>query len=442
MQILDRSRFSNQIYILIACILCGILISGGLLIPYLNVVALALAVVFILLLDREDGLCFLGFLVFFAPIFKLNLGSFTLYSGLIIIMLLKLIFANSGMVARKYGVPFILLTFYVLLIGQGNNLKDTLSFLAYLLLAGLIFDVEQRSYNLHKIVNYTAFGIIFSSIISLNRESLPRLAAFLKDATVRLAPGEYYYRFSGLESNPNYYTMMISICLAVFVVLFIQSRTTLIDYVLMVVLCVFGLMSLSNSFLVSLIIIGISFFATQAVSFNRKVLGLLLFAIIGAFVFLNLDQETINTWLFRIESIDGYGNTSDVTTGRSTLWIQYIQYILDNFKVLLLGTGIGAGNLSVGASHNYYIDIIYHLGIIGGFIYTAFLHSVFSVRNYCLKKPEFYRYIPFVVFIARGFARNLIMSEQLIFMLILCALSISDGLTWDEHNSEEYLCNR
>lgn len=437
MAVSEKFRYRDHFGVFIACILCGILISGGLFVPYLNIAALALATIYIAMFDEENEICFLAFLVAFAPIFKINLYSFTLYNGLVVIAILKAFFTKGGSGNNRFSVLFLLLAFYTLLFGFRKDIMDCISFLSYILLAGVLFNPARNSYSLHKIVSFTSLGVVLSSIVSLNRNRIPRLAAYLNDATIRLAQGVHYNRFAGLESNPNYYTMMISICLAALVVLFIQGKTGILDYIFMGALCAFALMSVSNSFLVSLAIIVIAFLGTGSVSANKKIIGVLLFGVIGIVVVANLNQSTIATLLFRWNFSVESANTSDLTTGRSTLWMRYLQYLLGDFFALLFGTGIGAQNLGVGASHNYYLDILYHLGVIGSFIYIKSLLSIFSTKYCHFRKPALYQYIPFVVFFARGFARNLIMSEQLPFMLILCAIAACDGNMWYDLDVED-----
>ena len=115
-----------------------------------------------------------------------------------------------------------------------------------------------------------------------------------------------------------------------------------------------------------------------------------------------------------------------MTSGRVGLAQYYLTYLGNNLDVLLFGKGIGAQNLSIGASHNYYLDILYHLGIFGGLLYLGCLYNVFFAEKKNNRKPKPYQYLPFVIFLIRAFAINLIAREQLVFVLMICSVTLFD----------------
>ena len=89
----------------------------------------------------------------------------------------------------------------------------------------------------------------------------------------------------------------------------------------------------------------------------------------------------------------------------------------------------------IGASHNYYIDILYHLGVFGGVLYLSYLYDVYFAGLRTVRKPKAYQYLPFAVFLIRAFAINLIAREQLVFTLMLCSAALYDREIQKEEGS-------
>jgi O-antigen ligase len=66
-----------------------------------------------------------------------------------------------------------------------------------------------------------------------------------------------------------------------------------------------------------------------------------------------------------VERLGKAEDASSLTTGRSDLWKDYLEYILQNPLVVLCGKGVGAAILHGHAAHNTYIEMVYFLGLCG-----------------------------------------------------------------------------
>lgn len=429
----DFHYWENRFIIMICLISAGIIILG-LYFPYLNFLALAVLCVAMFRLNKVDILCLLMFNLSFSTIFKINLGGFTFFNLVIVVALVRGLLINNFNIPRKSGIALILLTFYALAISFYVDLIGCVTVLSSLALAAVLYRPNEVKFSLKKIVIFTTWGILGSSGVALMGSYIPRISFLLNQTTIRLAPGKYYYRFSGLMENPNYYTMFLSLVLAAIAVLILQRKANLMDYIYFIALSVFGFMSLSQSFMITfaVIVILLGWFYMQ---YKPRYIfyGIMLIISILYIIYILLDKDVITTILFRITSeLSSNKGFSAVTSGRTELWMYYIDYLLDNLVVLIFGAGLGAGNLWVGASHNFYIDMLYYLGIIGTFIYIFCLYKIFGTRCYCVRRAKLYQFLPLFVFLIRAFARNLILSEQLIFMLILCSVAICEGNTYLE----------
>lgn len=407
------------------CLFLGAIIVAGLLVPQLNYIALLMVSVFICMSDRENVLCILTFLVSFAPIFKVNIGGFTFFNLVVVIGILRGCVLSKFQLRKNNFLIFALLAIYVVMTSSRNGYFEVISFLCYLFLVGVLF--IPGTISMHKLVTFAIWGIIITSIVALNKNYFPRLGPIMNDATIRLSAGNYYNRFAGIDANPNYYTLLISVCIAELLILFIDGRNKKIDFVYAGVLTVFGLLTVSQSFIVTL---GISLVITCLLIGRRRnkkapltILVLICVAIISVSF---LGQSVIDTLIFRYENTTSANSLSEATSGRAGLLQFYLNYLGNNFYVFLFGKGIGAGNLYIGASHNYYIDILYHLGVLGGVLYLSYLYDVFFAGLRTVRKPKVYQYLPFAVFLIRAFAINLIAREQLVFVLMLCSAALLD----------------
>ena len=250
-------NMSNFLYkdnkkLILQCLLVGLLIIAGLWVPRLNIVALFAAIVCIWTLDKEDILCFTSFLVSFSPIFKITLGGFTFFNVIIIVDVLRGLILSKFCLKKNTSIQLIILTFYTLATGFKNGILDVFTFLCYLFLVELLYSQETTS--MHKLVTFTTLGIITTSGVSLLKSNFPRLVQIMNEATIRLSAGNYYYRFAGIETNPNYYTLLLSVCIAAFLVLFIEGQNKKIDYLYVGTLIFFGMLTVSQSFIVTLAI--------------------------------------------------------------------------------------------------------------------------------------------------------------------------------------------
>lgn len=424
---MKKILYKSSMSLLIRCSLLAIMMIISLYIPQVNIVALIFAIYCIFSMNDEDTLCLFFFMVCFAPIFKIQLGGFSLLNLLILTALGKKLFRYKGKIKGRATKLLIFLVAYTFISCFLYNPSDWLTFIAYIVFVFYWYKPLENKLSFHKIVRFFVLGIITTSILALCADYFPRLQSIMSETTIRFSAGVYYYRFSGLDPNPNYYTISLSVCIAAIAVMIHTKKAKIIDYIFLVCLTVFGLMTVSQSFLVCYIITWLLFIIFGGVRRIKKVFpAILLLIVVFIIAIMLIDEATLQTLLFRFNTISDSESISSATSGRSELWTVYLSYLINNPIYLLLGKGIGAPNLPSGASHNYYIDIVYHLGIIGGMIYISFLVSVFGRRKY-FGKTELFRYIPYFAFFIRAIARNLILSEQLFFLLMVCSLAVYDG---------------
>ena len=415
---------------IIACIVISILLVLSLFNSMVNILTLLLASFIILSWDVEDAFCLMLYIISFDRVFKLQLGGFALLNVLIFLFLVRLLINQRFKLNYRTSVPLFLFFAYSFLISINTGIIDCISIFISIFLGMMLLCYKDEGFNICRLVEYTSAGLIVSSVIALFNSYFPNLAIVLGSSRIKLAKGIYYYRFSGLQSNPNYYTVLISVVLAVFVVMFIYKKIKFFDVIFFVVLIIFGLMSSSMSFVVSILALGVLvFIALFRKNIKYLFLGLLVVLAAGALIYAFRNTDFVSTVIYRAKSISDSDdiNASALTSGRSSLWLMYIEYLFSNIKSLVFGVGIGANvyNIVGYQSHSYYIEIVFFTGLIGAFFYVWTMISIFGPKRYCKGKINPSLYIPVIVFLIRGLARCLFADEQLIFMILLCVITVT-----------------
>lgn len=416
---------------ILACIAIGTVLILSLFNSALNVLSLFICCLIILTWEVEDAFCVLMFLISFERVFKLQLGGFALLNVLEIVFVLRLLYARKFRVPLKAVIPLFCFSIYSLTLSVNTSIVDCISIIVALLLGLLIMKHNDGAYDICRIVEYTSAGLVVSSVVALFSAFFPRLESVLGSSRIRIGVSSYYYRFSGLQANPNYYTVLISVVLAVFSVMYLYRRIKAIDVVYIIALLVFGLMSSSLSFVLSIIVLCIMFFVASCKKNTTYLfLGLLALAGVASVVYALRNTDFVSTVLYRLQkySDEDAVTASSLTTGRTDIWILYINYLSSNLGSLIFGVGVGADTYEIVGYevHNYFIEVVFYVGLIGSILYSWTMIRIFSPQQYNSKTNHFVLFFPFIIFFLRCFARCLFADELLVFMYLLCAITVLD----------------
>lgn len=184
-------------------------------------------------------------------------------------------------------------------------------------------------------------------------------------------------RLSGYYSDPNMYATHISACLSGMLLLLLHEkkvwRIVLLSVgVLTLIYC--GFLSASKTFVVlTVATIIVWFFLVLRMRRNglKKFFLLVVIAAFSVFVL----TSTLFQSLLRIYQVRFSFNSSisDITTGRTDLWMMYCDELFSNAKLFLLGQGFTNINLKARASHSTLIQTVYQFGVFGGAAIIAWL---------------------------------------------------------------------
>ena len=127
---------------------------------------------------------------------------------------------------------------------------------------------------------------------------------------------------------------------------------------------------------------------------------------------------------------------SNLTTGRTDLWMDYIKYIFSSVQILLFGAGAGSNYISMGAAHSMPLDYLYRFG--GIIVIVLLAIFVVSALPY-LKKAKPFNFVPIII-ITMIFCSIGSISIKYIYMFSISFLTLCvNGV---EHEKENNVSNQ
>lgn len=211
-------------------------------------------------------------------------------------------------------------------------------------------------------------------------------------------------RFSPVLGDPNLACGVIIIALFSLFALYKQKEINkLVYFSLLTMLGIFVLRTLSKSALIVVAVFAVylvlDIVITSIITKNKKhllelVWYLIAFAIVGL-----IEWQYIDALFYRVTGeYKGWWNQEqtakpldNLTTGRMTLWIEYLKAIFGNAQILLFGSGINSGFVFRGAAHNAIIEYLYKLGL----VQTLILFAIFVISAIpYLKKLKVHNFVP------------------------------------------------
>ena len=337
---------------------------------------LALAAISIVFFPQEDVLCLFMFIMPFANIFKNapDAQSFFTYLTLFYVVY-KFVRARHTNV--KFIFAFLVMcTFLLLQMLISVSMLRIIKFVANILFVYFVVDHEQYSDNNKKIYMYFIYGVVLSSII-VTVGIIPNLVDYVG---IKDLGGAYdqLERFSGMYVDPNHYSINLIISLCLIIILNGRKQLKLGPSILLsIVLVAFSIMTFSKSAFLMLFLPLIMLLYVKIKSGKYLIFVCLLFAIV--FVSLSVLAGRIEAFDIILSRFSDADDVNSLTTGRTDIWLNYLEHFTDSGLQLIFGGGFGAKVVEGHAAHNTYIDLIHFLGILGTAIFVAILRILAKI---------------------------------------------------------------
>lgn len=344
-------------------------------------------------------LCLLGYLVFtvwacnkgivfpvllyflpWSPLLKMYNGGISFFTIALLLCCMVSLLQNK-MSLRLYQIILAALLMALTLVTkaiQHNPIgNDYLCFLIMLLLFPCVMQGSIENISFYRITIFFACGIVSAALTAQQIATFPNISQFITVNSYLTVT-----RLSGFYGDPNFYSAHISACLAGIQLLLCYEkgrRNQLVLAILALILLYCGLLSASKSFIIvtaCLFLLWVPILLEKGASSSRfrLFMGVLCAGIVIA---------SSSAFQALLQIVDDRfaqaSNMSELTTGRTDLWKNYIHEFLYNPITLLFGEGYTSINLNNKGSHNTLIQLVYQFGLIG----IPFLVSwvVISLRN-------------------------------------------------------------
>ncbi len=390
-------------YVVYICLLFAVLILGRAVNN--NMFYVFAGVSFAVFLFSSVSHCFslLLFLLPFSSILKTHVDGMSFFTLLFFLVVLKMLLTIKSIHSNML-VSLIILVLYCLLFSGLGQLTTIVTIIAGLAMVYYLQKVEVDTKT--AIISYS-LGIVGASTLALFKDSFYIVNMFVHNTILKLDTDNYASRFSGLQGNPNYYTLDIIVLLSVIIVMMYYKKAPKSFTVVLITLSVFGIMSVSKSFLFALILlIGFWFFLSikQGVGKFTKFLMIL---IIGGAIAYFFAFDYLNTYFYRFVTDSG-SSIESITTGRTDIWKVYVEAIFNDTKILFLGNGLKTILEGNKGAHNTYLESLFYLGIVGSGIFIAALKS--SVGK-IITRPAMW--IPIIALLFRMLAIGILTYDSL-----------------------------
>lgn len=307
-----------------------------------------------------------------ANIFKLAPGSQSFYTFVVLLFVAMCILRS-----KKVSSILLFFVFYIIImqiLNDAISVTRSMKFIGGLLmLYYLMIEIDIQKYHVSIFKRYI-LGVIIASSIARVDSNFFSISKYLsvQELGTRYGYGEMS-RFTGLDTDPNYYALSIIISLCLIVFMYHRREIKTIPAVIQVVLLLsFALLTYSKSVLLMLIF-PVLYLAISNYKREKYILQIILiicavgvvgYALAGNIQAVNIiiTRMTVNT------------NLNGLTTGRIELWEAYLNYFDEHIIKTIFGFGLGAGyapNVNR-AVHNSYIESVYHLGVLG-FLWLVYI---------------------------------------------------------------------
>ncbi len=388
---------SNKLRWALSGILSLLILFG----TYRNVFSLAAFLIcglMVVFCDRESNLLQIFFIMPMANLFKMTPGTQSFFTILILVYVVL-----SLVLPRKATFWVIMFTVYVLigeLLAGHFDLFKTIKLICNILFISCTLNSNDNLRYKEIFLSYITGNIVASSFALLD-SSFFKIESYIgaKALGTAFSNGEEITRFAGLYLDPNYYStgMIISLCLLV--VLFHKKDIHLFTLGLFSAPIIYFLTLTYSKSAIIMLFVPLAYLIYSLLTKKNYIAAASIVVLSVAVVVLALSGKipALDIVLSRIEASDvgsGDVDVNTLTTGRFDLWKMYSKYLIKNIKTFAFGDGITADLLTGRAAHNVYLEMIYHIGLVGTLLLFISLKEILAqsirikfrrnIMNYCV----------------------------------------------------------
>lgn len=363
----------------------------------------------------------LFFLLPFATIFKISSHSTSFVTILLFFAIVIILVKRNGKFALSkmlfLGLLFAFISLVVDLFHGNFAPIEIIKHIVGFFLLHFILNLNDAE-SIRRIIKYFGIGLYISSVIAIFAKYIPNFYTYVRQVGYDWS---VINRFTGMNGDPNYYS--ICLILALMGALCLYKTNKLYFLGALIFTFYFGFQTYSKSFFIA-VIIAICAISVELLSQRNKMPAIIyMFAIgMGSNYILGGHSEVASHLIKRFTSAR---NIEMLTTGRSVIWEDYLNYLFSNPLSLAFGDGVSASLINGHGTHNFYIELLYYFGLIGAVLFSVALIFGYksACRNSTKKELSIGKYSTFLILILY-FGLQMVFSNELYFhigyIFLLC----------------------
>ena len=369
--------------------ICAVQIVGA---PIVVLMGLAMFMGFMALSAVQNfSLPILLFFLSWAPILKIRPGTFSFYTiALVMICMISSIKNRYGF--RKYhiasSVLLIILTLIAKLIDGSTIALDYIFFMLLMVMVPVMQkEALAGKYSAFDVVIYLTVGAVFAGFCAQWFAGFENIARYVRvDAYLTIV------RRCGFSSDPNFYMAQITAAIGGCLILMLNKSTrgrTIFLGVMLMLLLYCGFMSGSKTFALVAILMVLMWMVELFRLRNQPGLkALLIVCVIIGIIYIATSSIFGDLIDMMITRFSFTRDLSSLTTKRTDIWINYLDAIIDDLKVLLIGNGLTDAAVFGRASHNTALQMIFQFGIIGSAVLLVWIFAFYWHENRGYRFPR------------------------------------------------------
>ena len=375
------------ISVALGLLVCLAQIRGNSLLIYACMAALV-ALITIASID-DYTLPVLLFFLPWMPILRANPDSFSFFTLSTVLVCAVRAYKTKFCFERYQIIALILLLILTLTVRLTAGDFPNFSYIFFMMYLALFpeckEEVQKRKYDLYHVVVMFAAGCATAALCA---------QAFAGYANIAKYVNVHNYltitRMCGFYGDPNYYCAQITAALSGCLVLLVREKKR--SHLIVLGILTFGLLycgflSGSKSFLlvtVTMVLLWFIKLMRAKGKLGRKIVLIIISALTITYVLTSqLFAGLLEVVLTRLSWST---NASEFTTGRTDLWLSYLQEMGSDMQLLLFGRGCSDIKVDGRAAHNTLIQIVYQFGVVGTPVLVYWLIGYFRGLGKVLRK--------------------------------------------------------
>jgi len=395
----------------------------------LNLLLLLVSVVYFSFSSIEKNLQSIYFLLPLSLAFSISEGGFSVVAILELILLFKILYTKKrvlgGYLICIFGLTFSQL---ITILFFQTAFSDVISLFINVVSLMVLYDYFASSVSDNALSMKLSFvlGVFVSGL-------LPIILSFQSFRSFIML--NILFRFKGLWTNPNYYGQQVNIAVAILIgsLLTKEVKASPLSLIILLFLVLFGIMTVSRSFLFILLFMSLCYFWTLLKSMKSRKLVTKLMIVVSAMIILGgAAYLSVNM----VASKRGLvSDNRDLLSGRLTnssiILNRYVTY--ENPVLLVFGFGVmnsykfidKTEGTNILNTHNTYYDVITDFGVFGLLLVSMIVVGYFFKTKHINLFREDNLYI--IVILLSAFVMSYVLTDYFYYLVALSGFCFKDA---------------